>query len=200
MKSLIIALAASIGLMTASAAAADDFDNSAYSITATSGNLEFTLDGSVDDNITGITTGMYLFDHNLGSWDAVVFANVGYDRLNDQMRFGAEYQLARAINDFTVYGDLGAEYRAPVADLRDGDVFVEPSAGVAYGITDSISAFGEVSYEWNATDNWARNGGVAEVGVDFDVAKSMVVTPSLTRTFDTGADETQFNLGISLSF
>ena len=200
MKSTFIALVASLGLMSASVASADDFDNSAYSLVMTSGNLEFTLDGTVNDDITDITTGAYFLDHKLGSFDSVVFASLGYDRLNDELDLGVEYRVSRDFSMFSVYGDLSAEYRTPTVDLSAGDVFVGPTVGASYTINSILDVFAEASYEWNASDDWMKQGGLIEAGVDFVITPSLAVTPSITRTFDTGNDHTQFKIETTLRF
>jgi len=200
MKSTFIAVAASAAMLFTTSAVADNFDKSTYTITANSGDMEFQLDGNVEDSVTGFSTGMYFLSRNALGTDTRVFADIGYDRITEELSAGVEYQMSRKFLPVYVYGEIGAEYRTAAADLGEGEWYTSPLVGVSYQLGERASAYGEVSYEWTMTDSWAGNGGVVEVGIDYAIAHDIVLTPAVVRTFGTANDNTQFNLGIAFAF
>jgi hypothetical protein len=72
--------------------------------------------------------------------------------------------------------------------------------GANYVVAEKLSVFTEVSYDFNASQDWTQQGGEATLGLDYAVNDSLSVRPSIVRSFDTGADETNLNVALALSF
>jgi opacity protein-like surface antigen len=195
----ILATLALITTMATSAMAAD-FDNNTYGVTVTSGALDFALDAN-EDGLTDFEVGATGLAYTVGAVDANVRGALSYNLDTDTIGVRGEYNVdwSTATNT-TVYGTAAVEYATVNTDLKDGDFFFDPSVGASYAFSDGVSVFGEVGYTWNASDDWSRAGGYVEVGVPFTVVDNVTVTPSLVRGFDTGSDETNFNLSVGLKF
>lgn len=199
MKKLLIAIAATLGFATASFAG--DFDNTQFTTTLSSGSLVFTLENTVNDPITELSVGANLHSYSMGKINVDLFAELGYNRLNDTMNLRGEYQLGMPVNDrVNAYGAMAVDYVAASNDLSNGDFYLDPYVGASYSFTENTSVYAEVGYTWNISQSWAANGGYAEVGVDYYVTDRWMLTPSLVRTFDTGNDSTQARIGASVSF
>lgn len=184
----------------ASTAVAQDFQANEYNLTAQSGVLSFSA-GIVDDDLATFEAGALVNTHQLGMFTGAIYTYGEYNRVTDELGFGVDYSLAtQPVENLTIYGIAGLEYVSPANDLSGGDFFVTPTLGTSYAFTSSFSAFGEVGYTWNASNSWSQNGGLVEVGVVYDVTDNVSVMPSLTRTFDTGADATNFSMEVVLSF
>jgi len=195
----ILATLALITTMATSAMAAD-FDNNTYGVTVTSGALDFALDAN-EDGLTDFEVGATGLAYTVGAVDANVRGALSYNLDTDTIGVRGEYNVNwAAATNTTVYGTAAVEYATVNTDLKDGDFFFDPSVGVSYAFADGVSVFGEVGYTWNASDDWSRAGGYVEVGVPFTVVDNVTVTPSLVRGFDTGSDETNFNLSVGLKF
>jgi hypothetical protein len=108
---------------------------------------------------------------------------------------GVEYSVAYDTQtSWTPYAFAALEYVAPVSNFSNNDVFMTPGVGLSYSINETISAFAEVSYSFNASNGFTRVGGLAEVGLDVAVNRNFSVIPSVSRTFDVGTSETTFAL------
>jgi hypothetical protein len=199
MKRFMTIIATAIFATTATASA-NDFKATEFVATAYSGALEFSL-GTVDGELNTITTGATIAEYQLGQFDTLVYTSLEYGRLSNTLDLSLEYKAQTEIAPALIlYGSTTVSYVAPTTDLSAGDVFVAPKLGVAYAATDSVGLFGDVEYSWNASNSWTRSGGVLEVGLDYNVSDSIVITPSVLRTFDTAADTTNFKLELGLRF
>ena len=198
MKNIVLATALVFAGTTAMAA---DFESNEFVVTAQSGQFELSL-GTVDGDLNTVsTTAVGVAAYSMGRFDTSIDLGLTYGRLDDTLGVAATYNLSTAINPvLSVYGSAELAYVAPTADLGAGDVFATPTLGAAYTVTDGVTAFGEVSYGWNASEDWARQGGALEVGADFFVTEKITLTPSVVHTFDTASDATNLKLEAALRF
>jgi opacity protein-like surface antigen len=198
MKTFMITAVAAALMSTA--AIAEDFSATEFVTTARSGALEFSI-GTVDGDVSTFTTGATVAEYTLGRFETNVYTSLTYGRLTDTLDLTLEYNAQTALNDrWTAYGTAALSYVTPTGDLGAGDVFVAPTLGVSYAANDKLDVFGDVTYAWNASNNWNRTGGAFEIGVDYAINERVSVTPSLVRTFDTAADATNFKLEVGFRF
>jgi opacity protein-like surface antigen len=188
-----------VALMS-TAAVAEDFKATEFVTTARSGALEFSI-GTVDGDVSTFTTGATVAAYTLGRFETNVYTSLTYGRLTDTLDLTVEYNAQTALNDrWTAYGTAALSYVTSTGDLGAGDIFAAPTLGVSYAASDRVNIFGDVTYAWNASNNWSRNGGALEIGVDYALNDRVSITPSLIRTFDTGSDATNFKLEVGFSF
>lgn len=203
MKTTILAMIAALGL-TASAASAENFDNNTYGVNVTSGAMDFGIDAN-DDGVTDFETGITGFGYTVGDFEGEVRAALTYDLDADTVGVRGEYNAGYDFGrSFTAYGTAAVEYVTLDNDLGNGDFLFDPSMGVSYAVSNSVSVFGEVGYTWDITDDHVAAGfedsGYVEAGVPFAINSTVTVTPSLVRKFDTADDETNLNLDVTLNF
>jgi hypothetical protein len=196
MKTFLIALA--LALTTATAATAADFDNTAVNLTLVGGAMSFGLE-TVAGDATALTVGTYVLPHTLMGADAHVNLDAKYGIVSEELTFSAAYALSKNFNALTVYADAEAAYTV-ASGSTDGGWTATPTVGASYDLNANMYTFGEVSYSWNVSDNWKRAGGALEVGLGYALSDSVVLVPSLVRTFDTGADSTNIKLETVIRF
>lgn len=199
MKNLLLAMAAIFGL-AATTAVADDFDNTALEAVVYTGNFEFSLSGDTTDGLDNIGVGYSFLNHDIGRFHGTVFAELSYGIVSEDVTIDLEYQASTYVGTFAVYGAASAEYTAPVDTIDSGDWMFVPYVGGAYDFSNNVSAYTEVGYTWDMSNDWNGQGGYVEVGADFGLAENIVITPYITRTFDTANDEYQAGLTVGLSF
>ena len=197
MKTMLIATA--FALATSAAVSAEDFDNTTATVSAEWDRFTFEIKVSEDDGYVTAKIGAEVLSYGLGeNVDSTLDVYAIHYHADDEFGVGAEYTVTYAPNAWSVYGAADVEY------FVDAEVFyVTPTIGTAYTISEVTTVWGEVGYTWDATIDWTRQGGVAEVGVDFDFATNITLTPSVVYNFDqaSGADdEAQLNLGVNLKF
>lgn len=197
MNKTMIALA-TVAALAGTAAYADvvakDFSNTGLDVVFTSNNLSFaakTTDGELDS----VETRIRVLPHSLGFAEADVTAYAGYSIGADNVYVGGKYNLSKDMDALKLYGYVGAEY-----DVGTTDWTVTPMVGADYVVAERLSVFTEISYDYNASQDWAKQGGEAALGVNYAVNDSLSVRPSIVRSFDTGADETNLNVALALSF
>lgn len=196
MKTLMIASALAMSLSTAAFAA--DFDNTGVNVVLERDNLTFGVD-TVNGEATSLAVGIAVLPHAVGSADADVTLGFKYGIQSEDLTFSAAYGLTKNYGKLSAYADVEAAYTiASGADAGAWDV--TPTIGTAYRVNDKLTAFGEVAYTWEASNDWATAGGAVEVGARYALNDDLALTPSLVRTFDTGADETNLNLEVALRF
>lgn len=198
MKTFVLATAIVFGATTAMAG---NFDANELVTTFKSGKMELSL-GAVDGKLNTVSTSVTdIAAYNLGRFDASLDLGLTYGRLDETLGVAATYNVSTALSPLAnLYGSAELAYIAPTAKLSDGDVFATPTLGASYKVTDSVTAFGEVSYTWNASNKWAKTGGALELGADIFVADKVSIAPSLVRTFDTGSDSTNLKLEATFRF
>jgi opacity protein-like surface antigen len=200
MNTKLLSLASAVALAS-TVAQADDFDNATASMTAEFGQFEFTLEGTENNGYSELSLGATVLEYGISesvNSEVGVFAT-HYDGA-DAYGLGADYTLTYRDRAFSAWGVAELEYIGATGDFDNGDVFVTPTVGAGYDVTDTVTVWSEVGYTWAATDDWNRSGGEFELGADFSLADNVTFTPSIVRDFDSAADETQLNLGVNLSF
>lgn len=203
MKTTILAMIAALGL-TAGTVSADNFDNNTYGVNVTSGVLDFGIDAN-DDGVTDIETGITGFGYTVGDFEGELRAALTYDLDADTIGVRGEYNAGYDLgSNLQAYGTAAVEYVTLDNDLGNGDFFFDPSVGVSYTFSNTVSVFGEVGYTWDLTNDNVGAGfedsGYVEVGMPIALNSTVTVTPSLVRGFDTTDDETNVNLDVTLNF
>lgn len=196
MKTTILAIATTLALTAP--VAAEDFDNTSVSVSAEWNRFTLEVEGDSEGYVS-TTVGAEVLSYGLGAnVDSTLDVYAKHIDAVDDFAIGTEYTVSYAPNDFSAYGSVELEY-----DFASEDTSVTPTIGTAYIVSEGIEAWGEVAYTWDASNDWAKVGGEAEVGVDFAVASNVVLTPSVVYAFDQAdgaADEAQLNLGLGLKF
>ena len=195
------AIAAFVTAMTATAVTANEtLKDTSLSVTAISGPLDFNVEGN-RDGVTELETGLTVFDHSYGGVDAAVRFALGTDvRGTDSLYGRVEYNFVSEVTDrIAVYGSIATQYDTNTK-LESGLWTFDPTLGAAYGLTDRVSVFAEVGYAWELNQGKRDLGGVVEVGVPVAVTDSLYVTPSVSRTFRTDANDTAANLNFTYQF
>lgn len=196
MKSILVA--ASI-IALASAASAADFDSNSVTLQFNRDNIVSKLNVTAGE-ATDVSVGAYILPHSVLGADADVFVEANYGIVTEDLTFGATYDLQKNVSDkTTVYGTVEAAYTVASGSTA-GAWEVTPLVGASYAVNDKLAAFGEVSYAFDASNDWNRVGGVVEIGADYSVTDGVYVRPSITHTFDTATDETNAALTIGLAF
>jgi hypothetical protein len=207
MKTTLVAMIALTVFGTS--AMADNFDYTTTTLTATSGNLEFSATGVFDNSATEfedsytLGAGVYVLPHTVGAWDAevFVFGEIGENAADEFGVVGAEYLLTTTMDASTLTLGTEAAY-VMVDDYDNGEFIVTPRANLEVAVTDTIAVFGEVAYAFNATEDFADLGGAVELGMDFAINDMVAVRPSIVRGFDTDgfADDTQAAVELTFNF
>jgi hypothetical protein len=190
--------AALVTALSTAAVSADVLKDTTVAITATSGALDFTLEGTRND-MTSVEIGTTVLEHS--------YANIGADvRLSFGTDLGAandvygrvEYNVITEVPyGFLAYGSLAVQYDTNTR-LSAFDWTLDPSVGVSYDLG-VVGVYAEVGYAWGIDSGLNDFGGYTEIGVPFAIG-NVTVTPSIARTFNTGAEETTANLGVAFSF
>jgi hypothetical protein len=198
----LFAIAAFVTAMTATAAATanETLKDTAVSVTAIAGPLDFTIEGN-RDGVTELEAGLSVFDHSYGGVDAAVRFALGTDvRGTDSLYGRVEYNFGSEVTDrIAVYGSVATQYDTNTK-LESGLWTFDPTLGAAYGLTDRVAVFAEVGYTWELNHGKRDLGGVVEVGVPVAVTDSLYITPSVSRTFRTDANDTAANLNLTYQF
>lgn len=194
-----VLMASAVAALFATSAVAGDFDTNSVTLQFNRDNIVGKL-GVTAGEVTDLSVGAYILPHSVLGADADVYVATTYGVVTEDLTFGATYGLQKKLGDkLTAYGSLEAAYTV-ASGSTDGAWEVTPLAGASYSLNENLAAFGEVSYAFDASNDWAQDGGLVEVGVDYTVASGIFVRPSLIRSFDTGADETNAALTVGLSF
>jgi opacity protein-like surface antigen len=196
MKTTVLAAVAATALM-ASAAVAQDFDNTGITITAETGKFQFVLEGTANTGYNSFGVGYEVLSYGMGAnTQSVLDVYATHHRAANEFSLGAEYTVTHTRNALSLHGAVDAEYFVSSQVLA-----VTPTLGAAYNAAEAVTVWGEVGYTLDATNSWARSGGLFEVGVDFAVASNVTLTPSIRHYFDgVGADNTQAHIGVSFKF
>lgn len=185
-------------LSTTSVSANDTLKNTAISVTAVSDALDFSIDGT-RDGVTDIEVGVSMFDYNIGLIATGARFALGTD-LNDAIYTSGEYAVRSDINaDISVYGTAAIQYDSNTK-FENGLWSFAPSAAIEYDITDQVTVFTEVGYTWGLNQGRDDLGGSVEVGFPVSVSNGLDLTPSVTRSFRTDANETTTALNITYQF
>lgn len=200
MKTMLFATATAVLFSTAAFAGPLDFEATQLVTTFESGNLELSL-GTVDGDLDSVTTTARVAEYSLGRFDTTTDIILSYGRLSDTLSLGVEYGAETSLNgNWDAYGSATLAYVAPTGALGNGDAVFTPELGARYVVNKKLDTFADVQYSWNLSGGTAYEGGIFEVGVDYYATESITLTPSLVRTFDTGADATNVKLEAAFRF
>lgn len=195
MKKLMLSAALVVAASTAFAA---DFDNNSVDFVLERDNLTFGISSTAGE-ATDLSIGVAVLPHAVLGADADLTLGAKYGIQSEDITLSAAYGLSKNINQLNVYGSLEAAYTIE-SGAGEGTWGATPTVGVAYRMNDKLTAFADVDYTWDVSDDWASEGGSAELGARYAINDDIALTPSLVRSFDTGADETNLNLKVALRF
>lgn len=193
MKNLAIIAAIMTTIATASLASGPEAYTgvSAEVLPATNNkNIELTF-GLTENYVETLGVSYEALSYSIGSFENTFDLMLEYNRITEMVTVGAEYTSAVAIAPSAdIYGSILVDYVAPAATLNDGSFFAVPHVGLTYDVASFAELYTEVGYTFNASTDFSRVGGYAELGADFVVTDYLSVRPSVTRTFDTASDDT----------
>lgn len=195
MKTILITTALVFAGTTVMAA---DFDNNALKFAYERNNLEFgvsTLPGQVTDLSADIT----VLPYSMMGANADLTLGINYGLQSEDTTLSGTYSLSKDIDKLNLNVSVKAAYTIE-SDVTDGTWDATPTVGAAYRVNDQLIAFGDVGYTWDASNDWEQAGGAVEVGARYKINDNLALTPSVARSFDTDADETNLNLKVALSF
>jgi hypothetical protein len=197
MKTTILATVSALGIFAGSIAGANDFNTVEATLSAQYGMFNFTVEGTGNNGYQNFTIGADVLSFDLASnVNSAVNVFGSYHR-GDEFSLGTVASVVYDLGAVDVYGLGRLEYFTTAQSLM-----ITPTAGVNYTINSTFDAFAEVGYTWNASNNWSRMGGVAEVGVNVNLADNVTLTPSIRHRFDANgvANNTQAHVGVAFSF
>jgi hypothetical protein len=193
-----LATTATIFSLVATSATSQDWEQTSYGIEMISGPIDFSIDLD-DDGLTNVEVGYTAFQYSNGeSVNSDVRFALAVDE--DDATLIGQYNVFNNINpDFMVYGTLEVAYETDTS-FSDGTWLIAPSAGAAHSVSEGIAVYGEVGYTWNMSDDVGR-GGYVEIGLPIASRRgNVIVTPSITQTFDTPNDAASFRLETTFLF
>jgi hypothetical protein len=197
----ISALVAALATTTVSAQTAQNvIKDTTLSVTAIAGPLDFTIEGN-RNGATELEVGFSAFDHSYGGVDAGLRFALGTDLGSASDLYARiEYNFgSEVVENLAIYGSAALQYETDT-ELSSGVIVFDPSVGASYAITSRVGIFAEVGYAWELNNAKADRGGYVEVGVPFAVTEQLYVTPSVSRSFRTGANETAAHLNLTIQF
>lgn len=205
MKFAITALAA---LGVASVAYADNFDTNLLTTTVTTKNLEFSASTTVDNEAKGfgdnyaLGAGAYLVSYELagGTSEVFIFGQFGEVNNDEFGVLGAEYIWTTATTGSTTLELTGQTTYVMFDNYDNGDVYVTPSANLSVDVVPGLTAFGEVGYTWNASEDLTRSGGYGEVGLNYTLSDTLTIRPSIVQPFDTANEDAFAAVELGLNF
>jgi opacity protein-like surface antigen len=193
----IYAIAAVIALFGTSVLAGD-FDATTYTISATSGVMDFSIGGDAE-GISTVSTGVSGLAHNLGVLQAHVRGELSYNLGTDAIGVRGEYNV-EYVTAVTIYGTAAVEYSTTDASLKGGDWMFEPTVGVSHAFTDSISVYAETAYAWDLSNDWDRLGGRVTAGLDLALTDMLTLTPSISRGYAGASEDWNINVQTAIRF
>jgi hypothetical protein len=199
MKKTIFALTTIAGLAFSTIASAKDFDNTTASVTAQWDRITVEVEGTEKTGYESATVGVEVLNYSIGNATSNT-VDVYFTHYNtaDEYAIGAEYGVTYTVNAASLYGSAEVEY-----NFDTEVVSFTPTVGVAYVVADAVTVWSDVGYTFDASNDFSRVGGVAEIGLDFAVASNIMLTPSVVYAFDQAngaSDEAQINLAVGLRF
>lgn len=197
MKNIMIASALALSV-SATTAIAGNFDNNAVNVVLERNNLTFGLE-TVAGEATALTFGVAVLPHTVFGADADVTLGAEYGIQSEDFTFTAAYGLTKRYDAVALYGEMEAAYVIGSGTAK-GNWYATPMLGVSYDVNKKFTTFGEVSYGFDVSNNWARQGGALEIGARYALTDAVALKPSIVRTFNTAADETNFKLEVGLRF
>lgn len=195
MKKILITTAL---VFAGTAAMAADFDNNSVDLVLERDNVTFGV-STLGGEATDLSFGVAVLPYAVMGAEADLTLGAEYGIQSEDITLSAAYALSKNINQLNLNGAVKAAYTIE-SGAGEGTWVVTPSVGANYRVNDKLAAFSKVSYDWDASNDWASAGGSVEVGARVGITDDLALTPSLVRSFDTGADETNLNLEVALRF
>lgn len=182
-------------LFSTNSATAQNFTNNLVAVSIVSGNLDTAIEANAL-GITDLSFGYTTLHHNIGSANGSVRLALGttgtsLNNVYGEARYNLSADLARA---FQLYGGTSLRYQV------GGTWAVQPHVGLSYDVAANLSIFTEVQNTWTFTNAFASAGGEVKLGVDYKLTDSFTLTPAIVRSFNTGADATNFRLEAKARF
>lgn len=190
-----------IAFMTtfATASFADNFNNTSFGMNIVSGPADVLIDGT-EHQFTNLEVGVTMLPYAIGSADADLRFALGSNLDTDDVYLLGEHNVTyRVTSDLSLYGTTAVAYDTDTRFNSD-QWFLSPYAGVNYNVYKGVSVYGETGYTWGMSNDFSGAGGYVEAGVPFALNETYTLTPSITRTFDTMNDETNFRLETTIRF
>lgn len=152
-------------------------------------------------DVWSLRAGYEVLTYNLGAGVSTleIYGELGEVRGNEYGTLGAEYSWAVEV-DRTTFQLAGDVAYVMFNDFGDGDFIVTPSAMVSFDLGRNVDLYSEVGYSWDATNDWNRLGGYAEMGHDVGVTDNFAVRASVVQPFDTLNDDVYGELGVRFEF
>ena len=195
MKTLMLSTAL---VLATTAAFAADFDNNSVDLVLERDNLTFGVSTTAGE-ATDLSVAVTVLPYEVLGADADLTLGAEYGIQSEDVTLSATYGLSKHYGQVNVYGSFEAAYTIE-SGADEGTWDATPTAGVAYRVNDQLTAFTDVDYTWDASNDWTTDGGSVELGARYAISDDVALTPSLVRTFDTEADETNLNLKVALRF
>jgi hypothetical protein len=191
--------AALAAALSTTAIYANTLEDTNVTIMMTAGALDVTVDGA-RDGATNLEFGVSVFEHSFSNIGADVRLAFGTNlNTSDDLYGRVEYNLiTEGPAGLTIYGSAAVQYDTNTR-FNTFDWAFDPSVGASYDLG-VAGVYAEVGYTWALDGNYTDLGGYVEVGVPFNLASNISVTPSVSRTIGSGANETTANLGLAFNF
>lgn len=196
MKTTILTAAALV--LASTAAFAADFDNNSVDLVLERDNMTFGLSSSAGQ-ANDLSVAVTVLPYAVMGADADLTFGAKYGIQSEDITLTAAYGLSKNYGQLSVYGTAEAAYTI-ASGAAEGAWDATPTVGVGYRVNDQLSAYTQVGYTWDASNDWSQEGGTVEAGARYAVSDNIALTPSVAHTFDTGADETNLNLKVALRF
>ena len=195
MKTLILSAAVAFAATSAFAA---DFDNNSVDLVLERDNMTFGISSSAGQ-ANDLSVAVTVLPYAVMGVDADLTFGAKYGIQSENITLTAAYGLSKNFGSLNVYGIAEAAYT--IASGADKGAWeTTPSAGIGYRVNDKLSAYSQVSYTWDASNDWAQEGGSVEAGARYALSDNIALTPSVAHSFNTDADETNLNLKLALQF
>ena len=185
-------------VLASTAAFAADFDNNSSDLVLERGNMTFGVSLAASQ-ATDLSVAVTVLPYSMMGAEADLTLGANYGIQSEDITLTAAYGLSKNYGPMNVYGSAEAAYTI-ASGATAGTWDVTPTVGVGYTASDKLSAFSEVSYAWDASNAWAQEGGAVKVGARFALSDNIALTPSVSHSFNTEADETNMNLKLALQF
>lgn len=198
MKKILMTTAAIITMVFVSTASAGDFDNNKLTVELYQNNTVIAVETDGED-LSSVGVEISVLPHDLFGATADLTLGAKYGVVSEDVTLSTIYGVSKQHDTFTAYGEVDASYTV-ASGSTNGVWVVKPMVGASHSINDKLAAFGEVSYGWDASNDWTKQGGVVEVGMTYNIDDGFYVRPSIFRSFDSASDQTNAALKIGLAF
>lgn len=196
---------ASVAMVTTSGAAIaqsaeEVFNDATVGVTAIAEPLDFTIEGN-RDGINNVEIGFTTFYHSYNNINADVrFSAKVNPQDTDSIFLRGEYNANSFVSETTaLYGTMALQYNTD-SKIKDGVVLFDPKIGVWHEITDYVGVYAEVGYTWELNKSKDDLGGLVKVGFPVRTTPNTILTPSISRSFNSDNDTTAAELNLTFLF